>query len=54
VESTLEKINAARALSSDGIILFSYDSTTRPSDLNPAGDYLERIRRSAFEGSRPE
>lgn len=48
-ESTVEKINAARALGSDGIILFSYDFTIRPSDLNPGGDYLGRVRRSAFE-----
>ena len=47
-ESTVEKINVARALAADGIILFSYDSTIRTSELNPAGDYLERVRRSAF------
>ena len=48
-ESTVEKINAARAIGADGIILFSYDFTIRPSDLNPGGDYLGRVRRSAFE-----
>jgi len=48
-ESTVEKINAARTLGSDGIILFSYDFTVRPSDLNPGGDYLGRVRRSAFD-----
>ena len=48
-DSTVEKINAARALGADGIILFSYDFTVRQSELNPAGDYLERVRRSAFE-----
>jgi uncharacterized lipoprotein YddW (UPF0748 family) len=48
-ESTVEKINAARTVGSDGVILFSYDFTARPSELNPGGDYLERIRRSAFE-----
>ena len=47
-ESTVEKINAARTLGSDGIILFSYDFTVRPSELNPGGDYLGRVRRSAF------
>jgi len=47
-ESTVEKINAARTLGSDGIILFSYDFTVRPGDLNPGGDYLGRVRRSAF------
>jgi hypothetical protein len=32
----------------EGFILFSYDFTARPSELNPDGAYLERIRRSAF------
>lgn len=49
VESTVEKINAARNLGSDGIILFSYDFTVRSSELNPTGDYLDRVRRTAFE-----
>jgi uncharacterized lipoprotein YddW (UPF0748 family) len=48
-DSTVEKINAARTLGSDGIILFSYDFTVRPSELNPAGDYLDRVRRTAFD-----
>jgi uncharacterized lipoprotein YddW (UPF0748 family) len=47
-ESTIEKINVARALNAEGFILFSYDFTTRPSELNPDGAYLERIRRAAF------
>ena len=49
VESTVEKIGVARALGADGIILFSYDFTARPSDLNPGGAYLERLRRAAFD-----
>jgi uncharacterized lipoprotein YddW (UPF0748 family) len=53
-DSTVEKINAARNLGSDGIILFSYDFTIRTSDLNPGGDYLVRVRRSAFDGSGPK
>jgi uncharacterized lipoprotein YddW (UPF0748 family) len=48
-DSTVEKINAARSLGSDGIILFSYDFTVRPSELNPGGDYLDRVRRTAFD-----
>lgn len=49
-ESAVEKINAARALRSNGIILFSYDFTIVPHQtLNPAGDYLERVRRAAFD-----
>jgi hypothetical protein len=47
-DSTVEKINAARSVGSDGIILFSYDFTVKSSELNPEGDYLERVRRTAF------
>ena len=47
-ESAVEKINVARGLMTAGFILFSYDFTARPSELNPDGAYLERIRRSAF------
>jgi uncharacterized lipoprotein YddW (UPF0748 family) len=47
-ESTVEKINVARALNAEGFILFSYDFTARPSELNPDGAYLERVRRAAF------
>ncbi len=53
VESTVEKIGAARSLNADGIILFSYDFTATPGALNPAGDYLERVRRSAFDSPVP-
>src|SRR6185436_5892820 len=35
VESTVEKIRVARGLGAEGIILFSYDFTARPGDLNP-------------------
>lgn len=51
VESTIDKIQTARASGADGVILFSYDFTARPSDLNPAADYLERVRRGAFSTS---
>ena len=47
-ESAIEKINVARSLNTEGFILFSYDFTARPSELNPDGAYLERIRRAAF------
>ena len=47
--STVEKINVARQVGADGIILFSYDFTTRQSDLNPGSDYLELVRRGAFD-----
>ncbi|HEX8130470.1 MAG TPA: family 10 glycosylhydrolase [Pyrinomonadaceae bacterium] len=49
-ESAVEKINAARSLGTDGIILFSYDFTVTPhKTLNPTGDYLERVRQAAFD-----
>jgi len=48
-ESTVEKINVARTIGADGIILFSYDFTATPSALNPQGDYLERVRRAVFD-----
>lgn len=48
-ESAVEKINAARSIGADGIILFSYDSTLNKGELNPTGDYLERVRRAAFD-----
>jgi uncharacterized lipoprotein YddW (UPF0748 family) len=48
VESTVEKIGVARTIGADGIILFSYDFTVRPSELNPGGDYLQRVRQTAF------
>ena len=48
VESTVQKIGVARKLGADGIILFSYDFTIRTGPLNPAGDYLEQVRRAAF------
>jgi uncharacterized lipoprotein YddW (UPF0748 family) len=48
-ESTVEKINVARSLNADGIILFSYDFTTITGPLNPQGDYLDRVRRAAFD-----
>jgi uncharacterized lipoprotein YddW (UPF0748 family) len=47
-DSAVEKINVARALNTEGFILFSYDFTARPSDLNPDGAYLERVRRAVF------
>lgn len=49
VESTVEKISAARGLGADGVILFSYDFTATVGPLNPQGDYLQRVRMSVFE-----
>jgi uncharacterized lipoprotein YddW (UPF0748 family) len=49
VESTVEKIEAARLLNAAGIVLFSYDRAVRVDEYNPAGDYLQRVRDLAFE-----
>jgi uncharacterized lipoprotein YddW (UPF0748 family) len=43
-ESAIEKIQVARELGAQGFILFSYDSSIKVSDLNPQGDYLEKVR----------
>lgn len=48
VSGTLDKIEMARRIGADGVILFSYDSVSRSSEVNPAGDYLARIRDRAF------
>jgi uncharacterized lipoprotein YddW (UPF0748 family) len=48
VESTVEKIAVVRTLGADGVILFSYDFTARPSELNPGGEYLQRVNKAVF------
>lgn len=48
VDGTVEKIEAARALGTAGIVLFSYDAAVKPSDANPNGDYLVQVRDRAF------
>jgi uncharacterized lipoprotein YddW (UPF0748 family) len=48
-DSTVEKIDVARSLGAEGIILFSYDFTARAGELNPDGLYLERVRHLAFD-----
>jgi uncharacterized lipoprotein YddW (UPF0748 family) len=50
-DSTVEKIRAARELGARGIVLFSYTSTVRKSELNPNGDYLQRVMKAAFQDS---
>lgn len=47
-DSTVQKIRAAREIGARGIVLFSYQSSVRKSDLNPNADYLELIRKAAF------
>lgn len=49
VSGTLEKIQAARDLRADGVILFSYDFAAAPSSPNnPQGDYLQQVSRLAW------
>jgi uncharacterized lipoprotein YddW (UPF0748 family) len=43
-EGALEKIQVTRDVGAQGFILFSYDSSVQPSELNPQGDYLEKVR----------
>lgn len=50
-ESAVEKIRTARDLGAQGFILFSYDSSIKVSDLNPQGDYLEKVRDSLKDAS---
>ncbi|HEX2489194.1 MAG TPA: family 10 glycosylhydrolase, partial [Blastocatellia bacterium] len=50
-ESAVEKIRAARDLGAQGFILFSYDSSIKVSDLNPQGNYLEKVRNSLMDAS---
>jgi delta-aminolevulinic acid dehydratase/porphobilinogen synthase len=49
VDSTLEKIRAARELGARGIVLFSYNSAVRKSELNPDAEYLQRVMKAAFQ-----
>jgi uncharacterized lipoprotein YddW (UPF0748 family) len=51
-ESAVEKIRVARELGAQGFILFSYDSSIKVSDVNPQGDYLEKVRDGLREASR--
>lgn len=50
-ESAVEKIRTARDLGVQGFILFSYDSSIKVSDLNPQGDYLEKVSNSLKDAS---
>jgi len=50
-ESAIEKIRVAREVGAQGFILFSYDSSIKASDLNPQGDYLEKVRDSLKDAS---
>ncbi len=51
VESAVEKIRVARDLGAQGFILFSYESSINVSDINPRGDYLEKVHNSLQRAS---
>jgi uncharacterized lipoprotein YddW (UPF0748 family) len=51
VESAVEKIRVTRELGAQGFILFSYESSIKVSDINPQGDYLEKVRNSLRRAS---
>jgi uncharacterized lipoprotein YddW (UPF0748 family) len=42
-EQSIEKVRVSRELGANGFILFSYDSSIKVSNLNPQGDYLEKV-----------
>lgn len=48
-DSAIDKIRAARSVGAKGVVLFSYNWTIRPSEMNPGGDYLERVNKSVFQ-----
>ena len=48
-DSTIQKILAARELGARGIVLFSYNSAVRKSEMNPDADYLQRVMKAAFQ-----
>ena len=47
-DSLIAKIQAARAEGARGIVLFSYNWAVKPSELNPGGEYLQRVQRAAW------
>jgi uncharacterized lipoprotein YddW (UPF0748 family) len=49
-EQTVERINLARALGPDGVILFSYDSMLAAKPAEDGASYLTRVGRGAFAG----
>jgi uncharacterized lipoprotein YddW (UPF0748 family) len=51
-ESAVEKIRVGRSLGARGFVLFSYDSTIKVSDINPQGDYLEKVHNGLRDASR--
>lgn len=53
VEGSIEKIELARKVGVDGVVLFSYDSLIRSSNTNPMADYLEKLKAGVFKEPAP-
>jgi uncharacterized lipoprotein YddW (UPF0748 family) len=53
VEGAVEKIETARAIGVEGIVLFSYDSMVQTSPTNQRCDYLERLKSTVFREPLP-
>ncbi len=51
-EGSLERIKVTRELGAKGFILFSYDSSVAISELNPQGNYLERVREALSKDTK--
>lgn len=51
-DAAVEKIHVGRSLGADGFVLFSYDSSITVSDMNPQGDYLEKVHEGLKEAPR--
>jgi uncharacterized lipoprotein YddW (UPF0748 family) len=51
-EGSLERIKVTRELGTQGFILFSYDSSVAVSELNPQGDYLEKVREALSKDTK--
>jgi uncharacterized lipoprotein YddW (UPF0748 family) len=51
-EGSFERIKVTRELGTQGFILFSYDSSVTVSELNPQGDYLEKVREALSKDTK--
>jgi len=47
-DSSVAKIRAAREVGARGIVLFSYNFTTRTGEMNADGDYLQHVMKAAW------
>jgi uncharacterized lipoprotein YddW (UPF0748 family) len=52
-DSTVAKINAARAEGAGGVAFFSYASMVHRGTFNPDGEYLARVQAAAWPARAP-